>query len=87
MISPLWLNQEETSSPERALQEGTLKSMRKGEEKRKEKDDTRVQGEEEEGIGGTIHLQEEVKRTVLELPVEPLSILASQSWRKEETEG
>ena len=85
------MNQRETSFPERAPQEGILKSMKmsvEGEEQRKEKDVTRVQEEEEgEGIGGTIHPQEEVKRTALELPVEPLSILASQSWRSEETEG
>ena len=55
------------------------------EEKRKEREDTKVQGEE--GTGGTIHLQEEAKRTVLGLPVERLSILASQNWRREETEG
>ena len=68
-----------------------MKSMRKSvedEEKRKEKDVTKVQEEEEEeGIGGTIHPQEEVKRTVLELPVEPLFTLASQNWRRGETEG
>ena len=54
------------------------------EDEKKMKEGTRVQGEEK---GGIFPLQEEVKRIVLEHPAEPLSILVSQSWKREETEG
>ena len=55
--------------------------------------DTRVREEEE--IGEIFPLQaeevtiqaEEVTRIVQEPPVEPLSILVSQSWRRGEMEG
>ena len=84
----MWLNQGETSFPERFLLEDaqkiatTMAVLDVVAEKRN--DDTEVQEEEKMLQGISLHLEEVKRSEDQEHPAEAPSIPESQSWRREE---